>query len=186
MSSQTWWYMARAGGITAWALLAASVLWGLTLSTKTFRKQLRPNWMLDLHRFLGGLAVVFTAVHVLAISSDSYVSFSPANVLIPFTGMWHPAAVAWGIIGMYMLLAVELTSLARKRISKRIWRMTHFLSFPLFAATTVHSLAAGTDSGVTPWRVTVIATCLAITVFTALRVHHTTSVNPADRPRLTA
>ena len=32
--SQLWWYTARAGGIVAWALLAASVVWGLLLSTR--------------------------------------------------------------------------------------------------------------------------------------------------------
>ena len=39
--------------------------------------------------------------------------FSLVNVLVPLTGDWHPLAVAWGIAGMYLLLAVELTSLAR-------------------------------------------------------------------------
>jgi hypothetical protein len=48
--------------------------------------------------------------------ADSYVHFSLVNVLVPLTGDWHPLAVAWGIAGMYLLLAVELTSLARPRV----------------------------------------------------------------------
>jgi len=48
-------------------------------------------------------------------------------------------------IGFYFLVAVEVTSLLRKRISQRIWRLTHYLSFPLFLLTTVHGLSAGTD-----------------------------------------
>ena len=68
-----------------------------------------------------------------------YVHFGLVEVLVPFTGTWHPAAVAWGIIGLYALAAVEVTSLLRRRLSKRVWRATHFLSFPLFALTTVHS-----------------------------------------------
>ena len=32
--NQVWWYSARASGIVAWVLLAASVVWGLILSTK--------------------------------------------------------------------------------------------------------------------------------------------------------
>jgi len=35
-----------------------------------------------------------------------------------------------------------LTSLARKKLSKKVWRATHFLSFPLFVTTTVHALTA--------------------------------------------
>lgn len=37
MNNQLWWYVARSGGIVAWALLAGSVLWGLALSTKVMR-----------------------------------------------------------------------------------------------------------------------------------------------------
>jgi hypothetical protein len=44
-----------------------------------------------------------------------------------------------------VLLAVEITSLLRKRISKRLWRATHYLSFPLFILATAHGVTAGTD-----------------------------------------
>jgi hypothetical protein len=111
VNPQLWWYAARSGGMVALALLAASVLWGLALSTKVFRGRPRPNWLLDLHRFLGGAAVVFTGIHVLSIVADSYVHFGLAEILVPFVGSWHPVAVGWGIVAMYLLLAVEVTSL---------------------------------------------------------------------------
>ena len=67
------------------------------------------------------------------------------EVLVPFTGTWHPAAVAWGIAGFYLLGAVELTSVLRSRLPRRLWRSTHVLAFPLYVVTTVHGLTAGTD-----------------------------------------
>ena len=170
MTDQLWWYAARAGGIVAWALLALSVLWGLALSTKALGSRPRPNWILDLHRFLGGLALVFTGVHVLSIVADSYVHFGLTEVLVPFTGTWHPAAVAWGIVGLYVLVAVEITSLLRRRISKRLWRATHYLSFPLFALTTVHALSAGTDRATFALRWGLIATAVAVTALTFIRI----------------
>jgi len=120
-------------------------VWGLALSTRALGKNPRPAWLFDLHRFLGGLALIFTAVHVGAVLLDTYVHFSLVNVLVPFTGTWHPVAVAWGIVAMYLLLAVEMTSLLRKHISKRLWCRVHFGSFALFAFSTVHGLTAGTD-----------------------------------------
>src|SRR5664279_3634533 len=144
-ATQRWWYTARSGGIVAWALVSASVLWGLFLSTKALGRRVRPNWMLDLHRFLGGTAVVFTIAHVISVIADSYVHFGLAEVLIPLASKWHPVAVAWGIVAVYAMLAVEVTSLLRKRLSKRAWRLTHMLSFPLFAFSTIHALSAGTD-----------------------------------------
>ena len=170
MSDQMWWFTARAGGFVAWGLLGASVLWGLALSSKVLNGRRRPSWILDLHRFLGGLGVIFTAVHVGALMADSYIHFGPVEVLVPLTGSWHPGAVAWGIIGMYLLLAVEITSLARKRLSKRVWRMTHMLSFPLFATTSVHALTAGTDRNLPVVRWTAAAVSLGIAGLTLARL----------------
>jgi methionine sulfoxide reductase heme-binding subunit len=186
MTDQVWWYTARAGGIVAWALMAASVLWGLALSTKVLHGKPRPNWILDLHRFLGGLAVVFTGVHVFAIVADSYVHFGLTEVLVPFTGDWHPVAVAWGIIGAYFLAAVEITSLLRRRLSKRAWRATHFLSFPLFVLTTVHAVSAGTDRESFLLRWGVIATCVAVTVLTFIRVRQVDRRPAPPAPRVPA
>lgn len=145
MNSKLWWYAARANGLVAWGLVAASMLWGLALSTKVGGGRPRPAWLLDLHRFLGGAAVVFTGIHVVSILLDSYTHFGLVNVLVPLTGGWHPLAVAWGIAAMYLLVAVEVTSLLRARISTRAWRLGHYLSFPLFVVATVHVLSAGTD-----------------------------------------
>jgi hypothetical protein len=83
VSSQVFWFAARAGGIVAWALAAASLLWGLGLSTRLLGRRPGPPWLYDLHRFLGGLALLFVGVHVLAVLADSYVHFSLVNVLVP-------------------------------------------------------------------------------------------------------
>lgn len=169
MSNQLWWYIARASGLVGWGLLAASVLWGLAISTKS-RGKLRPNWMLDLHRFLGGLSVVFVAIHVLALIFDTYITFGLVEVLVPFSGTYHPAAVAWGIVAMYLLVAVEVTSLLRKRMSKRAWRGIHYLSFPVFGLSTVHLLWAGTDRTTVLLRFGVLGTVTIVTAATIIRI----------------
>jgi hypothetical protein len=147
VSSQLWWYVARAGGIVAWALLASSVVLGLFLSTRLRPLNARPVWTTDLHRFLGGLATIFVGVHVAAIMLDSYTSFGLGDVLVPFASAWHPLWVAWGIVGMYLLVAVELTSLARQRMPRKLWHAVHLASLPLFVVATVHFAGAGTDAG---------------------------------------
>jgi predicted ferric reductase len=164
------WMTARAGGIVAWALAAASVLWGLALSTRILGRTPRPAWLYDLHRFLGGIALVFTGVHVLAISLDTYTSFSLTQILVPFAATWHTGAVAWGIVGLYLLVAVEVTSFLRTRIPSRVWRRVHFGSFALFAAATVHALSAGTDRHA-PWFLGVVVGVTAlVTALAAVRL----------------
>lgn len=90
-----------------------------------------------------------------------------ADLFVPLHTWWHPVAVAWGVVALYLLLAVELTSLLQRQLPRRWWRRVHYGSFPLYAFATVHLASAGTDGG-TPalqWSA-VIAT--ALVVFLAL------------------
>src|SRR4051794_6314471 len=170
MNNELWWYVARSGGIVAWAMLTFSTLWGLAMTTRVFGSKPKPAWMLDLHRFAGGLAVVFTGVHLVALVFDSFVHFGLTEVLVPYTSDYRPEAVAWGVIGFYLLIAVEVTSLLRRRLSKRLWRWTHFLSFPLFVLATAHGLTAGTDNSTVLLRFSFLLAAVAVGALTALRL----------------
>jgi DMSO/TMAO reductase YedYZ heme-binding membrane subunit len=181
MSAQFWWYTARAGGLVAWALATASVVWGLLLSGRITRKP-KPAWVLDLHRFLGALTVVFVGVHVLAIWLDSFVHFGPAELFVPLASSWKPGAVAWGVVALYLLIAIEVTSLLQRRIPRRLWRAVHLSSFGLFAFATIHALTAGTDSGSTPVIWFAIFSTLLVVNLTVLRIVAARQPAPARRP----
>jgi DMSO/TMAO reductase YedYZ heme-binding membrane subunit len=146
------------------------MFWGVALSSRFLGKNPKPNWMLDLHRYVGGLSVVFTVVHVVALIGDSFIAFGAVDVLVPFATDYHPVAVAWGIIATYLLIAVEVTSLLRKRLSKRAWRTTHYLSFPLFGLSTVHLLWVGTDRTTPLLRFGTLLTVAIITAVTLIRL----------------
>jgi methionine sulfoxide reductase heme-binding subunit len=145
VTENIWWYFARAGGLVAWGLLAASVFWGLIFSGRLTRKRPTPAWNLDLHRFLGGLALIFVVIHVAALMADPYAHFGLSKILVPFASHWRPGAVAWGIVAFYLVLAVEATSLAMRWLPRKMWRSVHLLSFVLFVLSTVHAIQSGTD-----------------------------------------
>ncbi len=165
-NQNVWWYFARAGGLVAWGLLAATVFWGLIHAGRLTRKRPTPAWNLDLHRFLGALAVIFIAIHIGALMADRYVNFGVEQVLVPFATHWRPGAIAWGITAMYLVLAVELTSLAMRWLPRKLWRKVHMLSFVLFTVSTVHAIQSGTDTA-KPW-VRGIGIVLLITATVAL------------------
>lgn len=146
-ASKLAWYVARSSGIIAWVIVTAAMLWGLALSTRLVRRRGAPAWLLDLHRFLGVLSIVFTAVHVVALFADSFVHFSIADLFVPMSSAWRPGAVAWGIVAMYLLVAVQVTSWAKRRLSRKVWHAVHLGSFPLFGAATLHGFQAGHDRG---------------------------------------
>jgi predicted ferric reductase len=145
MSEHLAWYVSRATGIVSWGLLIASMLWGFLYATRLLGWRARPWWMLGVHRFLGALALTFVVVHVLALVADNYTTFGLADVLVPFASDWRTVPVALGIVGVYVLLAVEITSLLQRRIPRRLWRQIHLASYGLFAFATLHALSAGTD-----------------------------------------
>lgn len=175
MSSQVWWFVARSSGIVAWILLTVSVCWGLLLSTRLLSRRVSPAWLLDLHRHLGGLAVVFTGIHLVGLVADSYVTFGWAELFIPMASWWKPGAVAFGIVAFYLLLAVEITSLAMRRLPRSLWRWVHRSSFALFGFATYHGIVAGTDAGNAWYRIVtwvsigVVVTLTLVVVATARR-----------------
>jgi DMSO/TMAO reductase YedYZ heme-binding membrane subunit len=136
---------------------------------------------LDLHRALGGLAVIFTGVHVVTIMLDSYVHFGLAEALVPLASTWHPVAVAWGIVAFYLLAAVEITSLARRRLPNRFWRRVHYASFPLFVLATVHGLSAGTDTGTGLAVVATSAALAPLVLLCAVRIQRRSRGHEGDR-----
>lgn len=146
MNEKLWWYIARSTGIVAWALVAASVIWGLLLTTRLLNGRPAPKWLLDLHRFLGGFSVTFTAFHLVGLVADTYTHFGPADLLVPFASAWKPLPVALGVVAMYLLAAVQATSLVMKRMPRRWWRWVHLTSFGVFWLSTLHGVTAGTDT----------------------------------------
>ena len=72
---QFWWYLARTTGIVAWVLLSASVIWGLLMASGLVSRGTARVLTMEMHRFLGTLAVVFTGLHLVGLFLDSYVQF---------------------------------------------------------------------------------------------------------------
>ena len=140
------WYAARASGLIAWSIVTLSILWGLALSTRLIRRKGIPAWLLDLHKFLGTLSIVFVVVHIVALCADTFVYFGPRELFVPFASAWRPGAVAWGIAATYLLVAVQLTSWAMKKLPRRVWHAVHVTSIPMFVFATVHGFTSGADN----------------------------------------
>jgi predicted ferric reductase len=173
-ATKVWWYVSRSTGIVAWALLALAVLWGLALSTRALGRKTTGPWLLDVHRFFGGLAVIFTIIHFVTLSFDPYMSttygYEITQAFVPFASKWKPGPMAWGIVAFYLLLAVELTSLLKMRLPQKFWRAVHLASYALYAMATVHLLTAGTEKQNPLMRWSVLVTVGAVVFFTVYRI----------------
>ena len=163
---QFWWYLARATGLVAWALLATTVGWGLLLRSGLLGRWLPWAWTAAVHRFLGVLSVLFTGLHLTGLLLDDYVQLSLRDLLVPLASSWRPMPVALGVVAGYFLLAVLTTSLLASRMSRRWWKRVHLTSYLLFWSATMHLITAGTDAGNAAVRVVVAGAVLAVVLLT--------------------
>jgi ferredoxin-NADP reductase/DMSO/TMAO reductase YedYZ heme-binding membrane subunit len=163
-----WWYVTRASAVLAWVIMTAAVLWGIVLSTRVFRGADNPAWLQDLHRYLGGTALVLTLIHMVSLVLDPWLAMPIDQLLIPLIAEYRPLPVALGIVAFYVLAAVQVTSLVKNRLPRRLWKAVHYLSYVAVLAVAVHGAFAGTDAGAAWYQavatVVVTATVLALIV----------------------
>ena len=143
---------------------------GLLFSARLVKGHPTPAWQLDLHRFLGGSALVLTVLHLAGLIADSYVQFDLADLLVPFVSSWKPLPVALGIGALYLLLAVEVTSLLLRRLPRRFWHAVHLSSYLMFWLATFHLLAVGTDASNALARVAAILVMATVVFLTHVRI----------------
>ena len=147
MNNQIWWNLTRASANIAMVLILLTVFWGVLLATRVLKPNDRPAWLRDIHTWMGGLALIFTIIHMLSLIADSYVTFTFVSVLVPYASSWKPLPVSLGILGFYILAAVQITSLMMRKMSRKNWRRIHLLSYIQFVLVMAHTLTSGSDVG---------------------------------------
>ena len=141
----TFWLLARASGLTAYVMLTLSVLAGLVLKSRPF-KALKPAAVADLHRVLAMLVLGALAGHASALILDTTVNVSVPGLFIPGLISYRPLWTSLGILAAELMVIVYASFSLRKRIGTRNWRRLHWATYVIFAAATVHGIAAGTDA----------------------------------------
>ena len=142
------WFAMRASGITAWTLLSATIMWGLLLRTRILPAA-SPVRLMNLHKYLGSLALLTLAIHLVTVFLDPTLGFTWANILIPFTAAWKPLALATGIIAAYLMVPVQVVARVRARMGKsgaKWFNRSHLIAYAAWPLATAHYVMAGTDA----------------------------------------
>ncbi|MDA2994269.1 MAG: ferric reductase-like transmembrane domain-containing protein [Actinomycetota bacterium] len=187
MSDHFWWYLSRSTGIVALVLLVLSFTWGILLSTRALREVDRPAWLLATHSWLSGTSLAMVVIHVISLMLDEWVRFTVRDVLVPGSATWQGASrtaeigTAIGVYGFYLLLLVQMTSLFRKRISRRVWLGIHRASFPLVFGLLLHAGWAGTDTSNRVYQAGAIVMAMTAGAASVIRV-----ISPSRAKRQTA
>ena len=141
------WDIARAGGFTAYILLTLAVIVGLALSTQIQSPRRWPRLLnSELHNFLTLLSTIFLGVHILATWIDPFTRFSWSEILIPLTSHYRPEWMAFGIVALYLGIAIGISTWLRPLIGYKLWRQMHVLTLVVFALATIHGIGTGSDT----------------------------------------
>lgn len=149
-SSEVLWYLTRMTAVSAYIVLTLSALLGLLRGVaRTSGEHL--SWVVDeLHQVLATIFGGLVLLHLITLYYHTFIPFSLVNFLVPGQQPYRPLAVNLGVLGLYGLVIVLASSWLRRRISYRVWRRLHFVSFATFVLVTLHGLLAGSDAG-EPW-----------------------------------
>jgi len=163
--SDVLWFLTRSSGIVAMILIAAAVIDGFIYSGREGGQRIRPEWWVDLHRGLGGYALIFTVFHLLtAYGAD--LGYGVIDIIIPGVSEQWTTAVTLGVLAFYAMLITVFTTWPKRRFRIRIWHAIHLLSLPAAIAIGVHGWQMGTDSR-TGWYIALMAILTGLVIYPA-------------------
>ncbi len=154
------WYATRGTGAVTLVLLTASVVLGIS-EVRAWRPLGSPRFAVaSLHRSLSLLAVALLAVHIVTTLLDPFPRIPVAAAVVPFATSYRPLWVGLGAIATDLLLALVVTSLARRRLGYRTWRGVHWFAYACWPVALLHGLGTGSDARTT-WMQALTIGCVA-------------------------
>lgn len=155
------WYLTRGTGAVTLVLLTVSLALGIA-NVRRARTATVPRFVLDaVHRSASMLALVFLAVHILTSVLDPFAPIRLIDAVVPFVSAYRPIWLGLGAVASDVLIAVAVTSLLRRRLGYRMWRVTHWLAYACWPIALVHGLGTGSDAK-TGWMLLLTAGCVLI------------------------
>ena len=139
------WYASRATGVVALLLLTGVMVLGMLVNRQGRLPGLPKFAVTGLHRNLSLLAAVFVAIHVLSSVADGYVNIPIISAVVPFSSPYERFWLGLGAVSLDLMVAVIVTSLLRRHLSRRAWRVVHLLSYLSWPVAWVHSFFASND-----------------------------------------
>ncbi|MDO9495532.1 MAG: ferric reductase-like transmembrane domain-containing protein [Nocardioides sp.] len=160
------WYLNRGSGLVVLALLTLSTVLGVLslggLSPGGLRGRGLPRFVTQsLHRNIALVSVVALVVHVATAVADTYVDIRWWQALVPWWGStYEPLWLGLGTLALDLIGVIVVTSLLRTRLTHRLWRRVHLLSWAAWGVGLAHGIGIGTDlRDLTDWAVLPTAVC---------------------------
>lgn len=148
-----WYNLSRATGIVSAVLAVASLVWGFFFSARNFGGKYKPAWWLDLHNWLGGIALVFIAAHLLTVYMTPDSGIGLLELFVPNTAVGQQWPITWGVLAFYLFAVTVFTSWPKRQFSRALWRTIHLTSVAGVVMALIHAYQLGPDTSYLAFRV---------------------------------
>jgi len=162
---QALWFVSRASGLALLAAFSATVVLGVAARLGAAPGRWSRLALGELHRTLALFSVSFLGLHVATAISDPYVTIGWVATVLPFASPYRTVAIGLGALAVDVGGAVLVTSLVRRRLGYRGWRVVHWLAYVAWPVAFAHSITAGSDQRI--WWVALVEGGCALAVATA-------------------
>ena len=170
MTTPVLWYLNRGTGIGLLVVFSLTVVLGV-LATGRRATPLWPRFVTQgLHRTLAALSVLLLLAHAVTAVVDEYVDIRWWQAVVPFGATYEPLWLGLGALALDLTLVIAATSMARGRLSHRVWFAVHRTTYRAGAGGVVPRVGLGTESAHRGMVALTLACVVAVVVAAVARV----------------
>ena len=163
MNDTILWYATRGAGIVSLVLLTGVILLGI-VGAMRWQTASWPRFLTTgFHRSLALMTLVFLAVHIVTAVVDPFTALGWNAAIIPFSSPYRRWWLGLGVIAVYLLLAIAVTSLLRPLFGHRAWRTVHWIAYLMWPIAVIHGIGTGTDQQFA-WMLAIEVACVGSVV----------------------
>ncbi|MGZ5299644.1 MAG: hypothetical protein ACXWDU_08205 [Actinomycetota bacterium] len=158
------WIILRAAGIGSYIALWLAVDWGLIATTSLVTKRVSKPTSTLFHGVVASAGLALLLIHLGGLLVDRFMPFGLLDLVIPMRAGYRTVAVSFGVLAMYAMVLILVTSWIRKRLGTKVWRAIHLAAIPTFTLALAHGVFAGSDSS-RPWMFAIYVVTGLLTLF---------------------
>lgn len=136
------WFSSAIALLGTGMLTITAVLGNFLTSDKNQKFQLTRGQTYKYHRIISIFGVLLILIHPIPlVFAQSTTGVSVASIFVPFLAEKKITIIAVGVIALYVLLVILISSLCMKYLKWKVWRALHYGSYLFFGLGFWHGLS---------------------------------------------
>lgn len=122
-------------------LLTLNLLLGLLLGVQYNPFKRWPHKRINyftVHNWTGYVALALAVAHAVLLPFSPTAGWTWGDVWWPVHAPQQPALNVLGALGLYLLALVVITTLVRRKMGRRAWKLVHFATYPCAVLVVIH------------------------------------------------